>query len=86
MLARDHNEHSNGVRPLSEKKVTSLVLTLAQRVEKFERRYEMTTTLMRSAVQDGRMNETADVSNRLQDAAVLDRIQNNRENDTAGTR
>lgn len=86
MLARDRNEHGNGTQPIPEQQITSLVRTLTERVEKFERRYEMVTVLMRSKVQDGQMQETADVSKWLQDAKVLDWIQNDQVSDTAGTR
>lgn len=86
MLARDRDQHGNGTQPIPEQKVTSLVRTLTQRVEKFERRYELTTGLMRSRVQSGQMQETADVSKWLQDAKVLDWVQSSQVSDTAGTR
>ena len=86
MSASDRDQNGNGALPIPGKTVTSLVRTLAERVEKFERRYEMATPLMRSEIQSGRMNETADVSKWLQDAEVLDRIQSSQVSDTAGTR
>ncbi len=57
---------------------------LRARVTRYERRYEIPTAVMADLIKEGAVTETAEISKWLQAANVLQRLDREREESTAG--